>query len=73
MRNYHIDWNNDAVIIVKKGYMKNAVKAGTWEAREIQNLRNVGFAIKDGTDYKINTVQNRSSTIPFWTKCLKNV
>jgi hypothetical protein len=73
MRNYHIDWNNDAVIIVKKGYMKNAVKAGTWEAREIQNLRNVGFAIKDGTDYKISTVQKMSRIIPFWTECLKNV
>ena len=73
MRNYHIDWNNTAVIIVKKGYMKNAVKAGTWEARETQMLRNDGFAIKDGTNYKISTVQKMSRIIPFWTESLKNV
>lgn len=73
MRNYSIDWKNNIYVIVKKSYLENAQKGNTWEAFEVQKLREEGHIIKNGTKYSVGAVENWIQKNQYWALALPNV
>ena len=73
MRNYCVDWNNNAVVIVKKEYLNNIQRGNTWEALEVKKWRDEGFTLKNGTRYTVACVQKTIQKNSFWAQALPTV
>lgn len=65
MRNYILDWNNKAVIVVKKAYRKECCCPSSPCFMEKMLLEKDGWAFRDGTMYDIRTVENFVRNVNF--------